>query len=86
MSRSLARSLLGDLLGCDPLVAKLFVDNESAIQLCKNPVFHDRSKHIEVRYHFIRGCVEDGFVSVYFIGTSEQLADIFTKSLGRLRF
>ena len=77
--------LLGDLLGCAPLVAKLLVD-KSSIQLCKNPVFHDRSKHIEVRYHFIRGCIEDGTMTVDFIDTNEQLADIFTKALGRVRF
>jgi hypothetical protein len=58
----------------------------SAIQLCKNPVFHDRSKHIEVRYHFIRGCIKDGTVTVEFVGTDDQLADIFTKALGRVRF
>jgi len=78
--------LLGDLLGKDPLVAKMFVDNKSAIQLCMNLVFHDRSKHIEVRYHFIRGCIENGTVSVEYVCTEEQLADIFTKALGRGRF
>jgi hypothetical protein len=80
--------LLGDLLGTDPIVAELHVDNKSAIQLCKNPVFHDRNKHIEVRYHYIRSCIEDGtVVSVQFISTGDQLADIlFTKALGRVRF
>lgn len=78
--------LLGDLLGSDPLVAKLLVDNKSAIQLCKNPVFHDKSKHIGVRYHFIRSCIDKGTVSVEYIGTIDQLADIFTKALGRVRF
>ena len=78
--------LLGDLLGSSPLVANLYVDNQSAIQLCKNPVFHDRSKHIEVRYHFIRGCIEDGTATVNFIGTGDQLADILTKALGRIQF
>ncbi|KAK1684066.1 hypothetical protein QYE76_044914 [Lolium multiflorum] len=74
--------LLGDLLGTDPLVADLHVDNKSAIQLCKNPVFHDRSKHIEVHYHFIRNCIEDGTVTVQFVGTEDQLADVLTKALG----
>jgi len=58
----------------------------SAIQLCKNLVFHDRSKHIEVRYHFIPGCIKDGTVTVEFVGTDDQLTDIFTKALGRIRF
>jgi hypothetical protein len=62
------------------------MDNKSAIQLCKNPVFHDRSKHIEVRYHFIRGCIEDGTVSVQYIGTEDQLANVLTKALGYVQF
>lgn len=62
------------------------IDNQSAIQLSKNPVFHDRSKHIETRYHYIRECIEEGRVQVEFIGTNEQLADILTKALGRDRF
>jgi hypothetical protein len=77
--------LLGDLLGTPPLVANLLVDNMSAIQLCKKPVFHDKSKHIEVWYHHIRGCIEDGTVTVEFVGSDDQLADIFTKALGRVR-
>lgn len=78
--------LLGDLLGCEPLVAELFVDNMSAIQLCKNPVFHDQSKHIVTRYHYIRECIEDETVTVEYINTEDQLADIFIKTLGRVRF
>lgn len=65
---------------------KLFIDNKSAISLCKNPVLHDRSKHIDLRYHFIRDCVENGSIVVEFIGTSEQKADILTKALGRTQF
>ena len=62
------------------------IDNEFAIALSKNPVFHDRSKHIDVRYHFIRECVEDGRVKTESIGTADQLADILTKALVRERF
>jgi hypothetical protein len=64
----------------------ILIDNQSAIQLCKNPVFHDRSKHIETRYHFIRECVQDGRINVEHINTNEQLADIMTKALPRARF
>uniref|UniRef100_A0ACD5WTY3 Uncharacterized protein n=1 Tax=Avena sativa TaxID=4498 RepID=A0ACD5WTY3_AVESA len=66
--------------------ATIFVDNKSAIQLSKNPVFHDRSKHIEVRFHFIRESIEQGKVEIDYISTDDQLADILTKSLGRVRF
>ena len=62
------------------------IDNEFAIALSKNPVFHDRSKHIDVRYHFIRECVEDGRVKTESIGTADQLADILTKALGHEQF
>jgi hypothetical protein len=78
--------LLGDLLGKKDGIATIFVDNKSAIQLCKNPVFHDRSKHIETRFHFIRECVDDGKINVEYIGTEDQLADILTKALGRIQF
>lgn len=78
--------LLGDLTGAKPKRVKLMVDNKSAIALCKNPVHHDRSKHINTRYHFIRECVEDGKIDVEHVSTDDQLADIFTKALGRVKF
>ena len=58
----------------------------SAIELSKNPVHHDRSKHIDTRFHFIRECVENGVVSVEHVRTEDQLADILTKVLGRIMF
>jgi hypothetical protein len=78
--------LLGELQNKAAEKITLKVDNKSAISLCKNPVFHDRSKHIDTRYHFIRECVEDGRVEVEFIGTEGQLTDILTKALGRVKF
>lgn len=60
----------------------LKVDNKSAISLYKNPVFHDRSKHIDARYHFIRECAEGGQIAVEYINSNEHLADILTKPLG----
>ncbi|GKD56082.1 retrovirus-related pol polyprotein from transposon TNT 1-94 [Tanacetum coccineum] len=58
----------------------------SAIALCCNNVQHLRSKHIDVRYHFIKDQVENGVVKLYFVRTKYQLADIFTKALSRERF
>ena len=78
--------LIAELRGEKTDAANLKIDNQSAIALSRNPVFHDRSKHIDVRYHFIRECVEDGRVKIEFIGTEEQLADIATKALTRERF
>ncbi|GKC78591.1 retrovirus-related pol polyprotein from transposon TNT 1-94 [Tanacetum coccineum] len=64
----------------------LYCDNKSAIALCCNNVQHSRSKHIDIRHHFIREQVEKGVVELYFVRTEYQLADIFTKALPRERF
>ena len=50
---------------------------------CENLFFHDRSKHIEIKYHFIRDYVQKGVVRLEYISTNEQVADIFTKALPR---
>ncbi|GJY26845.1 hypothetical protein Tco_0401571 [Tanacetum coccineum] len=63
----------------------LYCDNKSAIALCCNNVQHSRSKHIDIRHHFIREQVEKGVVELYFVRTEYQLADIFTKALPRER-
>jgi hypothetical protein len=78
--------LLAELKGRKPATINLKIDSQSAIQLSKNPVFHDRSKHIDTRYHFIRDCIEENRVTLEFIGTKDQLADILTKALGREQF
>jgi hypothetical protein len=62
------------------------MDNQPAIALAKNPVLHDRSKHIDVKFHFLRDCVDGGQLVIKFVETGRQLADILTKSLGKLRF
>lgn len=78
--------LLGELIGKPPATVKLRVDNKSAIELSKNPVHHERSKHIDTRFHFLRECIEDGKVDIEYISTNGQLADILTKALGRVKF
>lgn len=78
--------LLSEISGGKPKAAVLKVDNKSAISLCKNPVFHDRSKHIDTRYHHIRECIEGGKINVEYVSSDEQLADILTKPLGRVKF
>ena len=60
----------------------IYCDNLSSIQLARNPVFHARTKHIEVHYHFIRKRVLDGDIDLTYVRTDEQVADIFTKALG----
>nr|GFA07067.1 retrovirus-related Pol polyprotein from transposon TNT 1-94 [Tanacetum cinerariifolium] len=61
----------------------MYYDNKSAIALCCNNVQHSRSKHIDIRYHFIKEQVKNGVIELYFINTEYQLADFFTKALGR---
>ena len=60
--------------------------NQSGIRLSKNLVFHDRSKHIDIRYHFIQDMVQQGAVRLDHIGTDEQVEDILTKPLTKVRF
>ena len=59
----------------------IFCDNTSAINLTKNPVLHSRTKHIEIRHHFLRDHVEKGDIVFEHVNTENQLADIFTKPL-----
>nr|GEY92679.1 copia protein [Tanacetum cinerariifolium]GEY92691.1 copia protein [Tanacetum cinerariifolium] len=61
----------------------MYCDNKSAIALCCNNVQHSRSKHIDIKYHFIKEQVENGVIELYFVNTEYQLADLFTKALGR---
>ena len=64
----------------------LCIDNKSAIEISRNPVYHGRTKHIEVRYHFIRNCVEENKVMLKYVRMDDQLADLFTKPLGITKF
>lgn len=65
---------------------KLFLDNQSAIKLLKNPEFHKRTKHIDVRYHFAREKIQEGLFDLEYVTTKEQQADIFTKPLLKEQF
>ncbi|GJV22257.1 retrotransposon protein, putative, ty1-copia subclass [Tanacetum coccineum] len=63
----------------------MYCDNKSAIALSCNIVQHSRSKHIDIRFHFIKDHVENGVIELYFVNTEYQLVDIFTKALARER-
>lgn len=64
----------------------IFVDNQSAIKLVRNPEFHKRTKHIDIRYHYIREKVEEKEIKVEYVPSDQQLADVFTKALPKERF
>lgn len=66
-------------------VATLMVDNQGALALAKNPVHHQRTKHIDIRYHYIRSEVESGKIHLEYVSSQENIADIFTKPVPRLR-
>jgi hypothetical protein len=64
----------------------LLCDNESAIKMTQNPVQHGRTKHIDIRHHFIRDHQQKGDIAIESVGTNDQLADILTKPLDEKRF
>ena len=79
------RTLLTEL-GFDFESIPICCDNQGAIFVSTNPVTERRSKHIDIRYHYIRDIVEQGLVQVYFIPGEDNPADLFTKNLGRIKF
>ncbi|KAJ4719087.1 Retrovirus-related Pol polyprotein from transposon TNT 1-94 [Melia azedarach] len=75
------RNLLKELRWSQEKPTKIYVDNKSAMALAKNPVFHDRSKHIDTRYHYIKECITRNDVHMEYVKSQDQIADIFTKPL-----
>ncbi|PKU81762.1 Retrovirus-related Pol polyprotein from transposon TNT 1-94 [Dendrobium catenatum] len=80
------RRLLQELNFAQSTPTTLYCDNTSAIALANNPVYHARTKHIEVDCHFIRDCIKNQSIQVHHISSKDQLADFFTKSLSISRF
>ena len=64
----------------------IFEDNQGAISMAKNPIFHKRTKHVQIRYHFVREAVEQGTNTIEYYHTDNMLADSFTKALARDEF
>lgn len=79
--------LLHSMLGYDlfPFIT-LHCDNQGALALAKNPVQHQRSKHIDIKYHFIRHEVQSGTLNLVYVPTDQNLSDIFTKPLSGVKF
>ena len=77
------RKMLVGLFGQRLKPTVIYCDNQSCIKLTENLVFHDRSKHIEIGYRFIRDCVQRGAMKLEYVTTDEQVVDILTKSLPR---
>jgi hypothetical protein len=64
---------------------RIFEDNQGCIALSENPIFHKRTKHIDIRYHFIRERVASGEIELKYVATEHQLADLLTKALPSAR-
>lgn len=82
------RTLIGELEFEDvvqELTISVCIDNQGAISLAENPVHHNRSKHIDIKYHFVREALKDKIISIKYLRTEDMPADAFTKGLGKLK-
>ena len=80
------RKLFSELFGFTLETTVILCDDQSVISLSENPVFYDRSKHIDIRYQYIRDMVQQGAIRLQHISTDEQVADILIKPLGKVKF
>jgi hypothetical protein len=80
------RKFLADLFGHEMDSTVIHCDNQSCVKLSENPMFNDKSKHIEIKYHYIRDMVQRKEVHVKYLSTHEEVADVFTKPLSRTKF
>ena len=80
------RNLLYDLFDIQLDATCIHYDNQSCVNLLKNPVFHDKSNHIEIKYHYIKDMVHRGVVKLQYVVTDEHIADVLMNPLARVKF
>ena len=80
------RKLLEGLFGQIPRPTVIPCDNRSCVQMLVNNVFHDKSKHIEIRYHFIHDMVQKSAIKIQYVPADDQTVDVLTKPLPNTKF
>ncbi|MCO5574893.1 hypothetical protein L7F22_028687 [Adiantum nelumboides] len=75
------RRLMADLGVGQDTANTIYTDSQSALTIARNPIFHARTKHIEVHYHYVRERISAGEISLAYVPTQDNLADLFTKAL-----
>ena len=70
----------------EPFATTIFIDSQSALAVARKPVFHVRTKHFEVHYHYVRERLSAREISLAYVPTQDNLADLFTKALPREKF
>ncbi|MCO5552119.1 hypothetical protein L7F22_005629 [Adiantum nelumboides] len=80
------KNLMADLGVGQDTTNTIYTDSQSALAVARNPVFYARTKHIEVHYHYVRKRLSAGEISLAYVPTQDNLADLFTKALSREKF
>ena len=80
------RKLLSDLFDLQLDDTCIYCDNQSCVKLSENPVFHDKSKNIKIKYHYIRYMVQRGVVKLQYVAMDEHIANVLTKPLAKVKF
>ena len=78
--------LLTGLFDLEMEAITILCDNQNCIKMIENPVFHDKSKHIEIRYHYIHDMVQRGAIKLQYVSMDEHEADVLTKPLSHVKF
>ena len=80
------RKLLSDLFDLQMDATFIHCDNQSCVKLSENLVFHDKSKHINIKCHYIKDMVQRGAVILQYVATDKMIVDVLTKPLARMKF